>query len=78
MRNPEFLAQDTLEVGLVHQLACELRHDVAVALERFVELLHVVDLRHGFRDGGLAYVVDVLLVRLLDTVHNVKICLILL
>ena len=48
-----------------------------MALERFVELLHVVDLRHGFRDGGLAYVVDVLLV-VLDTVHDVKISLILL
>ena len=72
MRHPESLSQDILKVGLVHQLACELGHHIAVALQRLIELLHVVDWRHGLREGVLADISDVLLVVSLAAVYHAK------
>ena len=72
MRHPEFLSQDILKVGLVHQLACELRHDASVTLQRLIQLLHVVDLRHGFGDGVLADVSDVLFVLSAFVDHSIE------
>ena len=72
MRHPEFLSQDVLKVGLVHQLACELGHHITMALECLVELLHVVDRRHGLREGVLADISDVLFVVSLAAVDHAK------
>ena len=66
VRHPELLPHHALEIGLVDELARELGQHISAALQRLVELLHVGDRRRRFgeRGGGLADVVDVLLVGL--------------